>query len=103
MSVVWKYAVPMPDERGRSFVDMHFTATPISIGLQEGEMVVWALVDLDAAVGEDQAETGPVRLIVANTGQDIPEFPDGAAFLGTVTSAAGIVWHVWNGDAETTA
>jgi hypothetical protein len=99
---VWKFTVEMPDDRWRSFVTLPYGAVPISVGLQGATMVLWALVT-DEEVPSDSAAEGPHRLIVANTGGEIPHFPDGARFLGTITSANGIVWHVWDGDAETTA
>lgn len=104
MSVVWKYEIPQPGGMGRAFVDLPWNAEPLSVGLQGDTMVLWALVDIDAAAPEDdmQAE-GPRRLIVANTGATVPGFPDGARFLGSLTTDNGIVWHIWDGDAEATA
>jgi hypothetical protein len=66
-------------------------------------MVVWALCDPEQEVEFDMQVTGPHRFIVANTGMPVPGFPDGARFLGTLTTHTGIVWHVWDGDARTTA
>ena len=100
---VWKFELPMPNATGRSFVDMPAHVEPLSVGLQDGTMVVWALVDPWAGTDEDELPTGPRRFIVANTGAGVPGFPDGARFLGTLTTDNGIVWHVWDGDAETTA
>lgn len=87
---VYKYVVPIPTN-ARSFVVMPATARLLSVGLQDDEMVVWALVDPDE-------ETGLRRLIVANTGALIPNFPPSDRFVGTVTSTAGVVWHVFDGD-----
>lgn len=99
---VWKFTLPMPNATGRSYVDMPAWVKPLSVGLQDGVMVVWALVAPFAEIEEGMQPEGPRRFIIANTGMEIPGFPDGAVFLGTVTSN-GIVWHVWDGDAETTA
>lgn len=101
--VVWKFEVPPPGRTGRSFIDLSASAELLSVGLQGEQMVVWALVDPDYEPEPGYAATGPRRLIVANTGADVPGFPEGAKFLGTVTTENGIVWHVWDGDAETTA
>lgn len=99
----WKFTLPEPNDTGRVFVDMPATARPFSVGLQGDEMVVWALCDPEQEVEFDMQPTGPRRFIVANTGMEIPGFPDGASFLGTLTTDNGIVWHVWDGDARTTA
>lgn len=99
---VWKFVIPMPTMAGRSFVDMPAVARPLSVAIQNDVLVVWALVDSEAAPEEHEQASGPRRFIVANTGAVIPDFPEGARFLGTVASH-GIVWHVWDGDAETTA
>lgn len=100
---VWKFTLPQPSITGRSFIDMPAAVDPFSVGLQGDQMVVWAMVDPDAEVEEGYKATGPRRFIVVNTGPPISSFPKGAKFLGTVTTANGIVWHVWDGDAETTA
>lgn len=100
---VWKYVLPEPHRNGRAFVDMPADVEPLSVGIQGDEIVVWALVDPDYEPPSGYMPSGPRRFIVANTGMDIPGFPEGAKFLGTVTSATGIVWHIWDGDARTTA
>lgn len=89
---VWKSVLPMPDANGRSTISMSHASTPISVGLQNGEMVVWMLVQ---SPPENYA-SDPYDFIVVNTGVEF-DLPDSAAFLGTVTSDNGIVWHVWTG------
>ena len=99
---VWKFTLPQPDDRGRSWPVVP-ACELLSVGMQRDEIILWAFVprpyekDLD-----DELPEGPRRLIVANTGGDV-DLPGGARFLGTATSSNGIVWHVWDGDAETTA
>ena len=90
-AVVWKFPIAMPDEHGRSFVDIPDEAELLSVGLQDDRLVLWALTD-------SLHETYRHRLIVANTGMSIPEFPPRARHLGTLTTSNGIVWHVWDGD-----
>lgn len=97
---VWKFTLAMPNEDGRSFVTMPAHVTPLSVGVQSDELVVWALVD--PLVPPHIQSEGPRRFIVVNTGQPVISIPYGAKFLGTVTTSNGIVWHVWDGDAETT-
>jgi hypothetical protein len=94
--VVWKYPVRVPDEHGRAWVDLPDNAVPLSVGLQGDDMVLWALVDPYA-----KSTAGLDRLLAVNTGTEIPEFPNGSRFLGTITTENGIVWHVFDGDAET--
>ncbi len=96
---VWKFPLPRPTSTGRSFIDMPVATRILSVGIQDDALVVWALVD----PSPEKQPGSPRRFIVANTGVEIPGFPEGARFLGTVTSSTGVVWHVWDGDAETTS
>ncbi len=89
---VWKFEVGLPGPTCRAWIDVPEGTTLCSVGLQDGDMVVWGIVP------DEDARPGVRRLIVANTGAVIPSFPYGAQFLGTVTSDNGIVWHVWDGD-----
>ena len=91
-SVVWKFTLPPPTITGRCFVDIPEDAQPLSVGMQNGNVVVWALVDPHRP--EEMR-----RFIVANTGADIPGLPEAARFIGTLVADTGIVWHVWDGDA----
>lgn len=100
---VWKFVLTRPGPTGRVFVDMPASARPFSVGLQDDQIVAWALCDPEQEVEFGMQATGPRRFIVANTGVEIPGLPDGARFLGTLTHPSGIVWHVWDGDASTTA
>lgn len=102
--VVWKFVIPQPGSTGRAFIDAPADAHLLSVAIQGAEIVVWALVDPNYEPPEGEQAEGMFRLIVANTGMVVPGFPDGARFLGTVTHpGSGVVWHVWDGDAETTA
>lgn len=87
-AVVWKFPVVAPDAHGRSFIDAPAEAELLSVGVQDDVIVVWALTESLNALHR-------YRLIVANTGMSIPEFPPSACFLGTVTTSNGIVWHIW--------
>lgn len=60
----------------------------ISCGIQSTGLVVWAL--------GDPAQAYDFRRVCAfNTGQKIESELDLVAFIGTVTSDTGIVWHVY--------
>jgi hypothetical protein len=89
--VVLKYAVPTPNEQGRSYIDLHLDSELLSVAIQDEQMVVWARV---GAPFEGFRDTKRWRLIVLNTGQEVEPFT--GRFLGTVTSH-GVVWHVWDG------
>lgn len=100
---VWKFTLTAPSITGRVFIDMPAVVEPLSVGMQGDEMVVWALVDPDAEYDRTVEENhGLRRFVVVNTGDEV-KVPEGARFLGSVTSRNGIVWHVWDGDTETTA
>lgn len=94
--VAWKFPIPMPTETGRSFIDVSVHSEFLSVGIQNDAMFVWALVD---PISADEIPPEMRRLIVANTGMDVPGFPVDARFLGTLTTSNGIVWHIWDGDA----
>lgn len=94
LSRVWKYALPAPTN-GIASVWISYAAEPISVGVQDGAMVVWAHVGGNV----EQYASDWHDFIVVNTGQEFPNrYFDGgeAKFLGTVTSENGIVWHVWD-------
>ena len=78
-----------------SDIEMPKSAGILSVGTQEGSIVVWAMVDPDAP-------TVTHRVSAVNTGERIPEGDpafDGA-FVGTVTMvdpiARGMVWHIFD-------
>ncbi|MFI4861756.1 MAG: hypothetical protein ACIAXF_13880 [Phycisphaerales bacterium JB063] len=61
--------------------------TPISVGLQHGDVVMWCLVDMDR---------GPSRVRVEVRGTGHPIHGDIGKFLGTVLMDNGnLVWHVF--------
>lgn len=85
-----KFALPSPDVCGRSRVLTPGYVEPLSVGLQDDRLVVWALEHGDPPAGNVVERT----FIVENTGRQV-EIPDQARFLGTVSASTGIVWHVW--------
>lgn len=91
-SSVWKFVLPWPDKKGNCFARMPADSHGLSVGIQDGRMVVWAVCDTS-----DKERLR--RFIVVNTGQDLSEavWRSRFAFLGTVTAESGVVWHVWDG------
>lgn len=93
---VLKYEIPEPNGHGFAFVKMPRYARPISVGLQNDHMVVWAQVPLDVPDFFPAADSVEERtLVVTNTGAEA-HIPPGAEFLGTLSTDNGIVWHVWD-------
>lgn len=90
---VWKFTLPRPGANGVSLVDMPAAARPLSAGIQDDDLVVWALVDPTWVAG---LPPQPHRFFVINTG-DHAAIPARARFLNTVThQPSGIVWHVFD-------
>jgi hypothetical protein len=88
---VWKYTVNMPDAHGRSSVDLPIGGRVISAGLQSDQFVVWAIVPAHP----DTNELWTQQLLIVNTNTPF-YLPGKANFMGTLTTANGIVWHVWS-------
>jgi hypothetical protein len=90
---VWKFLIPSPDANGVARVAMPASARPLSVAIQNDNMVVWALF----AMTTDVLSTFEERwFVVMNTGTDVP-LPPSARFLGTVVHpSTGIVWHVFD-------
>lgn len=59
----------------------------LSVGVQAGVPVIWALVDTDAP-----AE--PVQFLTLWTGKDASVLKDTDEFIGTFTQK-GLVYHLW--------
>ena len=83
---IYKYKIPAPIADGVSTVEMPKFATILSVGIQQDEMVLWAVVDPKTIVRK-------YHLQLVNTGNDVPEGT--GEFIGTATSSNGIVWHVF--------
>ncbi len=84
---VYKYDIPMPNEDSLSEVWFPEGAEPVSVGLQNDKMVLWAR--LNGSGGRNK----PNWFYVVNTGVEFP-YCEGR-LLGTLTSSTGTVWHVF--------
>ena len=68
-------------------IEMPEHASIISAGIQNDQIVIWAVVAPDYPITK--------RLVIAvNTG-DFYKTKEVMDFVGTVTSSTGIVWHVF--------
>ncbi len=85
MKEIWKYTLPLTDY---PVVSMQKGARVLSVGVQHGEVQVWALVD-------PEAPTELRRFRVAGTGHTLleEEFVS-LRFLGMVQMGA-FVWHIF--------
>ena len=87
---IFKYQLPVP-EAPSSYVDVEMPegARVLSAGAQNGEVVVWALVD-------PHAKTVLRRFAIYPTGlTEVPEHP--VNFVGTVMLLGGaLVFHVFD-------
>lgn len=93
MKRVFKYPIPITAEFAVD-VSMPQGARVLSVGTQNDQLVVWALVD-------STANMRPVTFKVVGTGWNIEETAfDGFEFLGTAQMQGDelfpvLVWHVW--------
>lgn len=77
---ILKYPLEEPD----TIIDMPQTAAVLSVGEQDGGIVIWCNVD-------PASKTVSRRFRCYNTGKDV----DGGAYVGTVV-VKSIVWHVFD-------
>lgn len=91
-STIWKYIL-RPDREGICTLEMPATRRALSVGEQDGRLVMWATVDPDHA-------STPAWYVVIPTGGHAPPANTGllVAFIGTVQMATGLVFHVWELD-----
>src|SRR5712672_2146478 len=79
---VRKYLIEKPDK----VLPLADTDEILSAGMQDDQIVVWAVRDEDKSVKRGR------RIVCVNTGAAAP--PVIRRCIGTVTSSADIVWHV---------
>lgn len=83
---IYKYTMDSWD----CLISMPIDSKIVSCGFQGDDIVVWANVDTDLDAVHDFR-----RLRSFNTGERIDSALELSAFIGTATSANGIVWHVY--------
>ena len=88
MNAVYKYPLPLPGQTEDTFtVDIPAGAQLLTVQLQRGEPVLWALVD-----PEDRPT--PYTLRIAGTGHPLDASAHYHHYLGTVQMAGGaLVFH----------
>lgn len=86
---IWKYVLPGP---GAHRIEMPGTARILSCEVQRGKPVFWALVD-------ETLPTQPRGIVVAATGESLPEAVALATFIGTFQlhgPGGDLVFHVFD-------
>jgi hypothetical protein len=89
MKTIWKYVIECDSVLDAPFpiaVPAPAGAKPISVGIQDGKVCVWAEVD-------PASRPGNIRLWCVGTG--FGAVPEGATFLGTVAQGR-FVWHLYH-------
>lgn len=84
-SAIWKFELR---EVGINSIEMPKGAEPLSVGQQGGQLVIWAVVNLDAG-------TTIRHFRVVFTGKPLARSEGVYAFLGTVQMPNGLVMHVF--------
>lgn len=80
MKTIYKY-----EAHGGAVVDLPVGAEILTLGVQDGWVYIWALID-------PEAPTRPVRFAKVGTGW---EAPDPGTYVGTYHEAGGYVWHIF--------
>lgn len=83
MKTIWKYEL----ELGSQTLELPQGAQPLSVAVQQGGVMLWALVT-------PEAPTCYRRVYVVGTGHELPE--DLGSYVGTVLLTGGaLVFHVF--------
>tara|TARA_R110002020_G_scaffold193923_1_gene394506 strand:- start:4226 stop:4492 length:267 start_codon:yes stop_codon:yes gene_type:complete len=84
MKIIYKYEIPV----GGGNIKMPYVSTALSVGVQNGSLMLWAEVDPDSSDVTSRFE-------VFGTGHDIPEdMGVSRRFIGTAFMDS-LVWHVY--------
>lgn len=81
---IWKYPLKLTDEQ---IIEMP-AGTPLSVGEQDGQLMLWALVEPDKPMLAR-------RIRIIGTGHPIDGERVLGSFLGTIQSNLGLVWHIF--------
>lgn len=86
MRLIWKYPLDIKDEQ---VVDLPINAQLLSVQEQNGQIVLWAIV-------EPNRVTEEIKVRIYGTGHPLAVQDDLFSYLGTVqTSGGSLVWHVF--------
>lgn len=85
MVTIYKYPLKIQDKQELSLPS---PARALSVGVQGGKLVLWAVVDPDGTVFQ------PCQIVIYGTGHPIEDEGE-YKFLGTVQMPNGLVWHVF--------
>ena len=98
MLTIYNYELPIPLPHNRSTAQVQVDPgfVPLSVGEQNGKLVMWGKVEPD--LYDDLLPGHPkpsIVVYVQGTGSDLCEVPDYAEFIGTAQMTNGFVWHVF--------
>jgi hypothetical protein len=86
MHTIYKYPLVI---KGYQYIDVPLPAIPISVCEQNGDVVIYCIVD-------PEKETKKVEINIAGTGLPMKFYDDNWHFLGTVKTLDGqYMWHVF--------
>ncbi len=84
MKTIWKYKLKLTDFQ---IIDMPGAAQILSVQVQEGHLVLWALCTPSAPLAQR-------RFLIYGTGVQMPDIPTNWHFLASVQMNP-FVWHVF--------
>lgn len=86
MKTIWKFELEITDEQ---YIKAPLNMTPLSAQIQNGQLVLWGIVDPKGYVGNH-------RVLIVGTGNPLPDMiiEGMSKYLSTVQDGA-FVWHVF--------
>lgn len=88
MNVIYKYPLVIKDTQ---FVTMQYTSEILSVQMQNGQPVLWAMVETE---DDDMIKR---EIIIKGTGHDIPDMELNRMRYITTIQDGRLVWHVFEG------
>ena len=89
MRTIWKFALKTLDQQ---YIPMPVLSYPLSVQIQHGELVMWAVVEPDDIGAQ-------MKVLIVGTGHPMPAGAFASNYIGTVQDG-GLVWHVFNGGVQ---
>lgn len=85
MKVIWKFGLTPERGSDRCMLPLPCDREVLSVGSQDGGVVIWAAVD------PDDSRYEVAQFVIAGTGEPLPT----GVRRGTVQMPDGFVWHVF--------
>lgn len=87
--IILKYKLEVTDHQ---ILNLPYGSKPLSVGFQNGELMLWAMVDSNEILQE-------VPVCVVGTGREVKYLED-YHYVGTVKDQGPFWWHVFIGDTD---